>query len=202
MGNFTVAGEPMTVHKIDDHTVQFRFAAPFWNVHLSLYGTRRAGLIDTETIKKYHIDYNEDANELAKEHGFDSWALLVSGLIRDPWRPSQQFPHELNLEIASTGPWRYKDSPTGAVVWERNPYYHHIDTAGNQLPYIDSVITTVLQGSGDGEAQDHRRRRGLGQRRVDARATTRCCWRSRRRARTRSAWPPARTRPKRPSGPT
>ena len=145
MGNFTVAGQPMTVHKIDDYTVQFRFAAPFWNVHLSLYGTRRAGLLDTETIKKYHIRYNADANDLAKEHGFDSWALLVSGLVKDPWRPSQQFPHDLNLEIATTGPWRYKDSPTGAVVWERNPYYHHIDPEGNQLPYIDSVITTVLQ---------------------------------------------------------
>jgi peptide/nickel transport system substrate-binding protein len=29
-------------------------------------------------------------------------------------------------------------------VWERNPYYHCVDPAGNQLPYIDEKVTQVV----------------------------------------------------------
>ena len=39
--------------------------------------------------------------------------------------------------------WRFtKITPEVPVVLERNPYYWKVDTAGNQLPYIDRVSTT------------------------------------------------------------
>ena len=30
------------------------------------------------------------------------------------------------------------------VTWERNPYYWKVDTAGNQLPYIDGITWAKL----------------------------------------------------------
>ena len=39
-------------------------------------------------------------------------------------------------------------SGTEAFVWTRNPFYHVIDTAGNQLPYFDGIRQQVVE-SGD-----------------------------------------------------
>ena len=30
-------------------------------------------------------------------------------------------------------------------MWTRNPFYHVIDTAGNQLPYIDTIRQQVVE---------------------------------------------------------
>ena len=50
------------------------------------------------------------------------------------------------------------DPPSDRYVFERNPYYHRMDEAGVQLPYIDTVTMTVSSPSlvpakvGSGEA--------------------------------------------------
>ena len=36
--------------------------------------------------------------------------------------------------------------PATRFVFERNPYYHRVDAAGQQLPYIDRVIFDVAAG--------------------------------------------------------
>src|SRR5439155_482042 len=43
-------------------------------------------------------------------------------------------------------PWVIKQPYSGGatvVTLERNPYYHKVDTAGNQLPYIDKLQVSV-----------------------------------------------------------
>ena len=32
-------------------------------------------------------------------------------------------------------------------MFERNPYFHRVDSAGQQLPYIDRVIVSIADGS-------------------------------------------------------
>jgi peptide/nickel transport system substrate-binding protein len=52
-----------------------------------------------------------------------------------------------NPSLPSLQPWRnMTSSPATRFVGERNPYFHRVDTAGNQLPYIDELIFTVSEG--------------------------------------------------------
>jgi len=45
-----------------------------------------------------------------------------------------------NPEVPVLCAWRNLDAGTGSVMrFERNPYYWKVDTAGNQLPYIDAL---------------------------------------------------------------
>ena len=53
-----------------------------------------------------------------------------------------------NPEQPTLQPWlNATGKPTSRNVFVRNPYFHRIDTAGTQLPYIDVVEMTVV-GSG------------------------------------------------------
>ena len=92
--------------------------------------------------ENFHIDYNKDADKVAKEYGYENWWQLF-GAISFPWEfPGYTLTEELNKAYPMFGPWVYERKVTGGLVFERNPYYHHIDTAGNQLPYIDQVLLT------------------------------------------------------------
>ncbi len=45
-----------------------------------------------------------------------------------------------NPELPSLSPWIYpQDQRSGPWVYIRNPYFWAVDTAGNQLPYIDQI---------------------------------------------------------------
>ena len=42
--------------------------------------------------------------------------------------------------------WRVTQSiNTSEWAFERNPYYYAVDTAGNQLPYMDKVVLTLAE---------------------------------------------------------
>ena len=52
----------------------------------------------------------------------------------------------LNNELPVMTPWKTV-SPINTPTWsmERNPYFWAVDTAGNQLPYIDKVVLTLAE---------------------------------------------------------
>ena len=52
----------------------------------------------------------------------------------------------LNPELPTLGPWK-TTRPVNTPTWvmERNPYYYAIDTAGQQLPYIDRIVMTLAE---------------------------------------------------------
>src|SRR5262249_40323141 len=51
---------------------------------------------------------------------------------------------QLNPELPTIAPW-HMVRPINTPTWvmERNPYYFVIDSAGNQLPYIDRIVMTL-----------------------------------------------------------
>ena len=71
-----------------------------------------------------------------KEAKFDRWGLLF--LAKNSW--------SLNPELPVVTPWKTV-TPGNTTVWtlERNPYSIWVDTAGNQLPYIDKAIFTLAE---------------------------------------------------------
>ncbi len=137
-------GELMTVEKVDDYAVTFHFSQPYWNIVGWICGAQFAGRQNTiflprHALAKYHIDYNSEANELAEEAGYDHWWQLFN--VKRDFLLGRQPSHE---GIPTLGPWMVREVLTEGVVYDRNPYYFKVDTAGNQLPYIDTVTATLF----------------------------------------------------------
>jgi peptide/nickel transport system substrate-binding protein len=78
----------------------------------------------------------DDVEKKAKAAGFDGWVSYIRN--RWDWR--------LNPELPVLTPWKTV-SPINTPTWvlERNPYYMGVDTAGNQLPYIDRISMTLAE---------------------------------------------------------
>ncbi len=136
-------GKLMTVEKVDDYTVSFHFSKSYWSVFWRLCGVEFRGgqndiFLPKHALKKYHADYNAEADELAKENGYDHWWQLFNN------KRDFLLGRQLHIEIPTLGPWIVKQLLPEGLVYERNPYYYKIDTAGNQLPYIDTVKATVF----------------------------------------------------------
>ena len=73
---------------------------------------------------------------LVKKARVHSWAALhnkMNSMYRND-----------NPKLPSLDPWILKTKPpSDRFVFERNPYYYRVDTAGHQLPYIDRVILSL-----------------------------------------------------------
>ena len=85
-------------------------------------------------LKQWHIRYNENAQKLAEEEGFDTWAeALVAH-----W----DIILGVGLDTPTMLPWIALEISAQVERWERNPYFWKVDPAGQQLPYIDAILTT------------------------------------------------------------
>lgn len=139
-----IGGKPATVEKIDDSTVRFNFAVPnygflelsasaviggaFHGGAFSALGLWRPAHYLKPYLPKYTPQTKLDAD--AKAAGFDNWVKYFM-FKQDPLT---------NPETPVTAAWRViSPITTPTVVLERNPYYFGVDTAGNQLPYIDRL---------------------------------------------------------------
>lgn len=127
-------GEPMKATKIDDYTVRFEFSLPYPSASEVVYSM--PAFSPKHYLKRYHIKYNPDAGEIAKKEGYDNWwesfgfhTTITGGR-----------PEDVNLPALT--PWVFTEMDAGQnTYWERNPYYWRVDTAGNQLPYIDKLMS-------------------------------------------------------------
>lgn len=135
-------GQAMEVVKVDQYTVQYKFAVPYpmaLNVITSWNGMQGRLFLPSHIIREIHPDYNENAAAVAKEMGFDTWQEAVSdwaGLMWPGGDPDSKLP--------TLGMWKQTRMSSTEIVFERNPYYWAVDTEGNQLPYIDSVRAEIV----------------------------------------------------------
>ncbi len=138
-------GELMTVEKVDEYTIRLKFAVPHPFAVLYLAHWQGVGGIfyyPKHYCKQFHPKYTpvEELNERAKAEGFDYWYQLFGkhtvfaaggGAGADPGAPTLQ-------------PFMVTDKGLDYIIAERNPYYWKVDTAGNQLPYIDKVRVSIV----------------------------------------------------------
>lgn len=81
----------------------------------------------------------EDLAKRAAEFGVETYMDLWGrrGVMQSFW---------LNPDVPTLAPWTITTPPDGEVaIFTRNPYYHAVDTAGNQLPYIDKIRHDLFQ---------------------------------------------------------
>ncbi len=68
--SFVAGGEIMKLSKVDDYTFMCNFEAPYWMAPI-VFGD---GMwLPKHNMAQYHIEYNAQANELAKKEDYDSW---------------------------------------------------------------------------------------------------------------------------------
>jgi peptide/nickel transport system substrate-binding protein len=143
---FTVAGKPVKVTKIDDQTVEFKFESPYGLFLQQLaYGQGHLPVIyPKHYLSKFHEKYNKEGIPalLKANPAAGDWVALFNSKVSLTFQP----PFWQNLELPTLNPWvltvPYADSER--VVATRNPYYWKVDTAGNQLPYIDGITWAKL----------------------------------------------------------
>lgn len=139
---YVVEGKPVVVTKIDDQTVRFSFASPYGLfLQQMAYGQGHLPLIyPKHYLRQFHSKYNAEGikETLARSASVKDWVSLFNSKIAQSFQPV----FWQNLDLPTLHPYvlkePYADGPR--VVAERNPYYWKVDTAGNQLPYIDRWI--------------------------------------------------------------
>jgi peptide/nickel transport system substrate-binding protein len=130
---------PMTVEKIDEDTVKFTFAGPnplFMELSTRGYYNSAQWLIPAHYMKQFLPKYNsavKDTTEFLARYSMDSRITYLDMPTLAAWKTSSYTPGQ-------------------RLTAERNPYYWKVDTAGNQLPYIDGFETTVASDDSVGQA--------------------------------------------------
>jgi len=129
-------GKLMGVEKLDDYTIRFCFDIPYPTILLTLACYYNIYItMPKHYLKRFHIKYNPEANELAKENGFDKWySYFLDRNDVDHSVPT-------NPDLPTLAPFRLAERTTEYWLYERNPYFWKVDTQGNQLPYIDRILS-------------------------------------------------------------
>ena len=142
-----INGKQGTIEKVDTHTVRFKFPEPYFMLPDVLAGSTDlggqwsayrglGGFAPAHYLKQFHPKYAGEAelDRKVKEAKFDSWVRMF--LAKNDWA--------LNPDLPVLSPWKTV-TPINTPTWtlERNPYSVFVDTAGNQLPYIDRVVLTL-----------------------------------------------------------
>ena len=141
-------GEPMTVDVIDAQTVRFNMPSskPGFLAHFAAHYAQ--GFQPKHFLGQFHPDINEDADDLAKSYGFENgYALIKAYYGSSDWMdtPTPMLAHpdkvgDLPLDAAPTLESHIVISETTeGRRFVANPYFYKVDTAGNQLPYIDEM---------------------------------------------------------------
>jgi peptide/nickel transport system substrate-binding protein len=148
----SINGKPGVMEKVDDYTVRFKFPDPYYAFLDVLAGSTdlgghsyataplktMGGFAPKHYLTQFHPKYagKEAVDKLAKAGGYDNWVSLFK--FKNDW--------ELNADLPTVTPWK-TTSPINTPTWvlERNPYFYMVDTAGNQLPYIDKVVLTLAE---------------------------------------------------------
>lgn len=152
-----VEGEPPEVEYLDDTTIRYTWPAPNPSFIPALAGARPLDIFaPRHYLKQFHKRHAdpEALESLVAKSKRRNWASLHN-------RKDNSYRND-NPDLPTLQPWRNTtDVPSERFVFERNPYYHRVDDAGRQLPYLDEVVMTVASpglipakaGSGESDLQ-------------------------------------------------
>ena len=132
-----------SITAVDDYTVRYDFRVPYPRVVLNMLhwrGSDWRAYAPSTWLKQWHIEYNPNADAKAKEEGFDNWAAAFN----DHYTfccPAK------DINKPTLHPWMWEEQTTTVRIWERNPYYYAVDTALQQLPYIDRVVSETVNNA-------------------------------------------------------
>lgn len=146
----SINGKEGTIAKVDQYTVVMKFPDPYYLLpellagHTDLGGDASQGLYGNglfapaHYLKQFHPKYIDKAtlDKKVAASGLENWTLLFKR--QNDWT--------INPDLPTVSPWKTR-TPINTPTWtlERNPYSIWVDTAGNQLPYIDEIVMTLAE---------------------------------------------------------
>ena len=145
-GWLLAGGEPMTVDVINPQTVRFNIPSPKLGFLAHFANHYGQGFQPKHFLGQYHPDINPDADKLAQSLGFENgYAVIKAYYGSSDWMdtPTPMLSHPdkvagLPLDAAPTLESHIVISEsTEGRHFVANPYYFQVDTAGQQLPYIN-----------------------------------------------------------------
>ncbi len=138
-----VNGEPPVVEIIDETTVRYTWLAPNPEFLPALAGARPMYIYaPAHYLRQFNAAYTdpEDLAAAAEAAGARNWAAMHTRL--------GNLYEASNIDLPVLQPWVNRTAPPSErFIFERNPYYHRIDEAGHQLPYIDRVVVNISDSS-------------------------------------------------------
>ncbi|MDA0711311.1 MAG: ABC transporter substrate-binding protein [bacterium] len=123
---WVVDGKPISVDKIDTYTLRVRSPKPLGRLRETL-----AAPADFAAPKHYWRQYHPDYTP-GTDFGDFRQQTTRAKLLMTPGVP------RLSAWISTE--WIRGQR----LVYERNPYYWKVDSAGNQLPYADQIIFSII----------------------------------------------------------
>ncbi len=141
-------GTPFQFRVIDNYTFKMSFDRPYGGFLMQLAVQGWRGYTDLlkpkHVLRKYHVKYTPlaELEPLIKEAGFGKgeWAKLFA--YKDVLNNEITQPKAIGFPVLTP----YIQVKAGdRIEFERNPYYFKVDAAGNQLPYIDKLQSTLVQ---------------------------------------------------------
>ena len=138
-------GEKMNVVVVDETTVRFEMAAPKPGFLAHFATSYSQPFQPKHFLGQYHPAISDDADAKAKALGFENGYAAVNFYFGQSDWTDTPTPMLRDLELSKTLPYAtqptleshiYIADTTEGRKLVANPYFHQVDTAGNQLPYI------------------------------------------------------------------
>jgi peptide/nickel transport system substrate-binding protein len=135
-----VNGEAPKVEYPDKLTVRYSWSRPNPDFLPRMAGASPLFIYrPAHYLKQFHRKYNHNAIESD-----------VAGAMKRGWaavhnREDNMYQYD-NPKLPTLQPWiNTTKPPADRFVAVRNPYFHRVDAAGRQLPYIDRVVLAVAE---------------------------------------------------------
>jgi peptide/nickel transport system substrate-binding protein len=142
-------GTPMKFSIVDDWTFKIAFDQPYGGFLIALSIQGWVGYTDlvkpAHYLKPYHTKYATAADKakwpaLFREYGYAendpyAWGNLFNKIDITNWDLCQK----VGIGFPKLYPWILTSANDTVYTYTRNPYYFKIDSAGNQLPYVDKI---------------------------------------------------------------
>ncbi|AEE96393.1 ABC transporter substrate-binding protein [Mahella australiensis] len=140
-------GTPMKLDVLDQYTFKISFDQPYGGflAQLAIIGWR--GYTDLlkpkHYLQKFHPKYTskEELDKLVKDAGYETWIQLFGFKDITNW----ELTRKEAIGFPGLYPWLLVSVQNQVYTYERNPYYFKVDAEGNQLPYIDKLVSTQVQ---------------------------------------------------------
>ncbi len=139
-----VADKPMTVDVLDPQTVRFNLPAPKPGLLAHFANSYAQGFQPKHFLGKWDPEMNPDADKMAKAAGYENGIAVLMNYWGSDWTdtptPMLSNPDKVGNLPADTMPTLESHIVISETTEGRhlvaNPYFHQVDTAGNQLPYV------------------------------------------------------------------
>ncbi len=147
-------GSPMVFEVIDEWTFKLSFDEPYGGFPVRMAIVGWVGYTDilkpAHALKKFHQDYASDEEKAAWDALMDQYGIAKGeekswvNLFHKVDITNTELTRKESIGFPKLYPWLLTEVTQTLYTYERNPYYHKVDEAGQQLPYIDRIESKLV----------------------------------------------------------